>query len=119
MDGREMKGHVRERPPGSGNWYAVIETRDPSTGRRKRKWISLHDTVKRKGQAEGECSRILTEMKGGTYVDPSKLTLAVFLDRWLNASRPNVAPKTFERYAEICRKNLVPLLGGVHLTQLK
>jgi len=34
-----MKGHMRER--GAGNWYAVIDMRDPSTGKRKRKWHSL------------------------------------------------------------------------------
>jgi hypothetical protein len=32
-----MKGHIRER--GTGNWYAVIDMRDPATG--KRKWPSL------------------------------------------------------------------------------
>ena len=40
-----MKGHVRERPPGSGNWYAVIDLRDPSTGKRKRKWHSFKADV--------------------------------------------------------------------------
>jgi hypothetical protein len=34
-----MKGHVCER--GTGNWYAVIDMRDPATGKRKRKWHSL------------------------------------------------------------------------------
>ena len=53
-----MKGHVRERPAASGNWYAVIEIRDPSTGKRKRKWHSLD--AKGKRQAQIECARICT-----------------------------------------------------------
>jgi hypothetical protein len=32
-----MKGHIRER--GRGNWYAVIDVRDPATG--KCKWTSV------------------------------------------------------------------------------
>jgi len=34
-----VRGHVRER--GKGNWYAVIDTRDPRTGERKGKWHTL------------------------------------------------------------------------------
>ena len=36
-----MRGHVRER--GRGHWYAVIDIRDPVTGKRRRKWHSLAD----------------------------------------------------------------------------
>ena len=39
-DALSSKGHVCEKVPGSGNWYAVIDTRDPATGKRKRKWHS-------------------------------------------------------------------------------
>ena len=52
-----MKGHVRERPKGSSNWYAVIDVHDPATGKRRRKWHSLQATGKR--QAQLECARII------------------------------------------------------------
>ena len=58
-------------------------------------------------------------MKGGTYVDPHKTTVAEFLDRWLEHIKPNVSPRTHERYAEIATKNLAPLLGTVILTKLR
>ncbi len=45
-----MKGHIRER--GKGNWYAVLDIRDPATGKRKRKWHSLKATGKREAQIE-------------------------------------------------------------------
>jgi hypothetical protein len=32
---------------------------------------------------------------------------------------PNVAPRTFERYQEIVRKNLVPLLGQALVSKLR
>jgi len=71
-----MKGHVRER--GAGNWYAVIDRRDPATGKRKRQWLSLNANGKR--EAETECARLIS---GGSDLVPSKTTMAEFLDRWL------------------------------------
>jgi site-specific recombinase XerC len=58
-------------------------------------------------------------MQGGIYIDPSKMTVAAFLDRWLDYTAARVSPRTHERYAEICRKNIVPLLGAVRLTKLR
>jgi hypothetical protein len=58
-------------------------------------------------------------MKGGTYLDPSRLTVAAFLDRWLEHIRPQVSPKSHERYVDIARKNLAPLLGAVVLSKLQ
>ena len=55
--GAVMKGHVRER--GAGNWYAVIDLRDPTTGKRKRKWHSLE--AKGKREAQIECARLISD----------------------------------------------------------
>lgn len=112
-----MKGHVCEKVPGSGNWYAVIDTRDPATGKRKRKWHTLEASGKR--QAQIECAALISAIQGGTFLAPDKTTLAEFLERWLETIKPNVAPRTHERYAEIARKNIAPLLGSVILSKLK
>lgn len=109
-----MKGHVRERSPGT--WAIVIDLYDEA-GRRRRKWHTFKTTSKRK--AEEECARLITAMKGGTYVEPTKQTVAEFLDEWLDFIKPSVAPKTHERYTEICRKGLAPLIGDVVLARLK
>jgi len=45
--------------------------------------------------------------------------VAAFLDRWLDDVRTRVTPKTHERYAQICHKNIVPLLGAISLAKLK
>lgn len=111
-----MKGHVRER--GAGNWYAVIDIRDPATGKRKRKWHSLPGCTGKR-QAQIETARLISAMDGGTYQEPSKTTLAQFLDRWLDHMKAQVSPKSHARYSELARKNIVPLIGSVVLTQLK
>jgi integrase len=109
-----MKGHIRERSP--GRWAIVIDVRDPQTGKRKRRWHSFAGT---KRQAQVECARLLTEMKNGTSVDPSRMTVAAFLERWIEHMEGQVSPRSHERYAEIARKNVAPLLGGIALTKLQ
>jgi Phage integrase, N-terminal SAM-like domain len=109
-----MKGHIRERSP--GHWAIVLDIRDPVSGKRKRKWHSFSGT---KREAQIERSRLVTEFAQGSYVEPSKTILAAFLDQWLAYIEPQVAPRTHERYKEIARKNLVPLLGQTVLTKLR
>jgi integrase len=58
-------------------------------------------------------------MKDGIAAEPSRLTIAAFLDRWLEHIKPQVAPRTHERYAEIVRAYIVPALGSVSLTKLQ
>src|SRR5262245_5551406 len=109
-----MKGHIRERSP--GHWAIVIDVRDPATGKRKRRW---HSFAGNKRQAQVECARLLTETKNGTSVDPTRMTVATFLERWIEHMEGQVSPRSHERYVEIARKNIVPLLGGLGLTKLQ
>jgi hypothetical protein len=74
-----MKGHIRERSP--GHWAIVIELRDPESGKRRRKWHSFHGT---KRQAQDECARLISELNGGLYIEPARITVGQFLDRWLD-----------------------------------
>jgi integrase len=109
-----MRGHIRERSP--GHWAIVIEMRDPATGKRRRKW---HSFAGNKRQAQIECSRLISEMTRGLYIEPARITVAQFLDRWLEDVKARVTAKTHERYSEIVRKNINPLLGAVVLTRLR
>ena len=109
-----MKGHIRERAP--GHWAIILDMRDPANGKRRRKWHSFAGT---KRQAQIECARLISEMQRGTYLEPNKTTVAQFLDRWLADVKSRVSPKTYERYEQICHKNIAPLLGAVPLARLR
>ncbi|WP_375408939.1 tyrosine-type recombinase/integrase [uncultured Methylobacterium sp.] len=109
-----MKGHIRERSP--GRWAIILDIPDPETGKRKRKWHSFAGT---KREAQKESARLITQLQGGDYVEPGKETVGKFLDRWLDHMRSQVSPRSHERYSELAKKNLAPLLGGVVLTQLR
>jgi integrase len=109
-----MKGHLRERSP--GHWAIVIDVRDSATGKRKRRW---HSFAGSKRQAQIECAQLITKLQSGTQVDPTRITVAEFFERWLDHMRGRCSPRTHERYTELCRKNLVPLLGGHPLAKLQ
>jgi integrase len=109
-----MKGHIRQRSP--GHFAIVIDVRDPETGKRKRRWHSLKGT---KREAQVECSKLIAAISGGSYVDPSRQTVAQFLDRWLAYKASQLSPRSYERYGEIVRENIAPALGAVRLTVLR
>jgi integrase len=109
-----MKGHIRERSP--GHWAIILDIPDPDTGKRRRKWHSFKGT---KREAQIESARLISAINGGSYLEPSKTTLAQFLDRWLDDVKSRVSPRTHERYGEIVRKNIIPALGAVFLNKLR
>src|SRR5262249_2725299 len=108
-------GHVRQRGA-NGQWYAVIDVF--VDGVRKRRWHKL-DNCKGKREAEKACERLIGQQAEGTYVDPSRMTAAAFLERWIEHMQGQVSPRSHERYTEVARKNLAPLLGTVALTKLQ
>jgi len=108
-----MKGHIRERSP--GRWAIVIDARDVG-GNRKRRWFSFQGT---KREAQRRCAELIAETRGGSATSPERMTVAQYLERWLEHMRPLVSPKTHERYTELVTKNINPMLGGVVLARLQ
>ncbi len=109
-----MRGHIRERSP--GRWAIVLDINDPETGKRRRKWHSFTGT---KREAQKDCARLITEMQGGGYAEPTKTTFGQFLEDWLTHVKAQVTPRTHERYSEIVRKNIVPALGSIRVSALR
>src|SRR4051794_22782603 len=109
-----MKGHIRERSP--GRWAIILDIPDPKTGKRRRKWHSFKGT---KRQAQIESARLISVVQAGSYLEPSKTTVAEYLDTWLDHIKSQVSPRTAERYSELARKNIAPMIGNIALTKLK
>jgi integrase len=110
-----MRGHLKERSP--GRWAIVIDVRDPVTGQRRRRWHSFKGT---KREAQSECARLITEIEKGTAAaEPGRLTVAAYLERWLEYVKAQVSPKTLERYASIVRANINPAIGNARLIKLQ
>jgi integrase len=74
----------------------------------KRRYVS----AKRKGEAEKLLRQAMADADRGLIFDAGTLTLGDYLDRWLEDVRDTVRPRTFERYEQIARKHIVPMLGA-------
>ena len=110
-----MKGHIRRR--GLRSWAIVIDVGRDANGKRRQKWHRVEGTRK---DAERELVRLVHSLNTGEYVEPSKLTVADYLERWLaDYAMPNTSGKTYERYGQIVRTNLSPALGHHPLTKLQ
>ena len=109
-----MKGHIRRR--GKSSWAVVIFLgRDPS-GKQHRKWHAVRGNRK---DAQRELARLLNEISTGAYVEPARMTVSEFLDRWLaDYAKPKVSPKTYERYQEMIDGHIRPALGSHLLPKL-
>ena len=75
------------------------------------------------GDTRGEAQRLLTQalrdQQQGLPVTDTRLTVASFLNRWLeDTHKPAVRPLTYRRDEQIVRLHLVPELGRVRLTKL-
>lgn len=111
-----MTGHIRRR--GQSSWELKFDIEpDPATGKRRIRYASFRGT---KRQAEIELARLVSEHAAGESVDPSKLTIGDFLDRWQRDwATNNVSAKTAERYAELLRKHVKARIGTQAIQKLK
>jgi integrase len=109
-----MRGHLRERSP--GHWAIVIDVRDPQTGKRKRRW---HSFAGNKRQAQVECARLISEMESGAVIDPSRITVTEFLDRferdWVDV---HVSAASAARYRDALGR-VRQHLGNVQLRKVR
>jgi len=62
-----MKGTIHQRAPGV--FLIAIDHGRDARGKRIRKWSTFKGT---KREAQAECARLVTELKTGNYVEPSK-----------------------------------------------
>ena len=111
-----MRGHVRRR--GKQTWELKFDLgTDPLTGRRRVRYASFRGT---KREAEIKLARLIAENAAGVGIDPSKATLAEFLERWeRDWAAVNLQPKTLERYRELIALYVKPHLGAVLIQRLR
>jgi integrase len=109
------QGHIR--PQGKNSWEIKFDLgRDPLTGKRITKHATFRGT---KRKAQEELTRLLGQRNEGTYIEPTKMTVAQYLHHWLEADIDRrVAPRTAARHRGIVEKNIIPRLGHVPMRRL-
>ncbi len=109
-----MAGQIRRR--GDRTWLVrVYLGRDPATG--SRRWLSktVHGTRR---DAETLLHRLLRDRDLGTLTVPSGVTLAEFVERWLEDAAQRVRSQTLHWYASRLRRWVLPALGHRRLRDL-
>jgi len=116
-----MRGTVKQRYKGS--WSLILDLgyqADPKTGvlKRKQKWITFRGTRR---EAENHLTELVRAANRGEFVEASKLTVAQWLEEWLEKAikPPAKRPGTYRVYQTVVTKWLVPALGSLRLQQLK
>jgi integrase len=113
---KDMRNGIRKR---SKNSYAIFISlgKDPDTGKYNSLWETVRGT---KTDAEKRRTELLHQLDTGTFIKPSKTTFAEYLERWLrDYVKPELSPRSYERYTGIIRKYFIPEMGNIPLTQLR
>lgn len=97
-------------------WEARITTgTDPGTGKQMRRSFS----GKTQKEVLEKMRAASVELKEGTYVAPSKMTLGEWLDIWVKDYLGNVKPRTKGVYTDNVELHIKPALGAVKLSELR
>lgn len=112
-----MKGSITKRVGASGRvtWTCVIDLPpDPVTKKRRQRRLSAPT----RKALEALQAKTLHELQTGAYVEPSTVTLAAYLARWLEAAEPTIRPSTYDLYRRIIARHLTPGIGALPLGAL-
>lgn len=117
-----MRGHVRKK---KGNWYVVLELDRDELGARQQLSLSVRKELglnkpATKRQAEELLVKKLNELNEGKLIQPSNMTLASYLERWVNDyCRPNLRQTTIDSYLAFIKNHITPTLGDIPIGNLK
>lgn len=106
-------GSIRQRPDGLWEGRYTLGA-DPGTGKQRRKSVYA--------PTQAECRKKLREateaVANGTYSEPSRITVAAWLDIWLAEYLGSVKPGTVANYSQHVKNHLKPALGALKLRDL-
>jgi integrase len=111
-----MKGHIRRRDERS--WELKFDLGRDAAGKRK---IAYHSFKGTKREAQIKLAELVTAASHGSYVEPTKITVADFVrarvDQW-EAPPDGITPRTAQRYRQLIEHQIVPHLGVKTLQKL-
>lgn len=98
------------------SYYTTVDLPPDPDGNRRQKFLS----AKTKKEVEDRYKRLLVDIEQGTVADPKRMTLGEYLKYWLETyAQHKVTPRTYEGYAMVVDKHLIPALGSIPLARLQ
>ena len=113
-----VKGHPKADGKCSGRcirWYPRLELPRAPDGTRRFEALGGYPT---RAQAEAALADALARRSHGLALDPAKLTVNQYLDRWLAHVRTSLRARTVARYTALLRDHVRPHVGARPLKQL-
>lgn len=109
-----MRGCISKRKNGTYA-YTIEMGKNPETGRRQQKMKAGFATKK---EAEAALAQVLTELGRGSYLEPTKKTVAEFFTEFLAGKRQRMRPGTVKTYKWLINYHIIPRLGQISLAKL-
>src|SRR5581483_680862 len=111
---RTSQGQIIKR--GDRTWLVRVSRGRDVTGKRRYLNTTIYGTKK---DAQDYLNKKLTEKSAGTLVEPSRLSVDEYLNKWLDvAARPRLREGTFTSYSELLDRYIRPDLGVHRLSNL-
>ena len=98
----------------SGKWEAVWRIPGPDGT-----WKQKIRTLTYKREADAYEAKMKAEVAANIYVEPTKVSFAVFLHQWLDNTRPHVAESTQFTYQRYIDTYIIPELGAIKVRNLQ
>ena len=106
-------GTIRQRP--DGRWEARFTVgRDPGTGKQIQR--SVYGSTQK--EVRQKLAQAVAALDNGDYFEPSKMTLARWVEIWLEEYTGDKKYLTVKHYKAQCRAHIVPSPGAVKLSEL-
>ncbi|WP_246644212.1 N-terminal phage integrase SAM-like domain-containing protein [Nonomuraea ceibae] len=98
------------------SWYYVIRVKDPETGLSRPRWVGGFTTEDKAKEARDEAR---VKARRGEYVDRDEITVAEFLDMWIEDHAMEIKPGTLEDYKAGIRLYIKPYIGKMRLQAVR
>lgn len=107
-------GSIRQRP--DGRWEGRFTVgRDPGTG--KQKQISVYGSTQK--EVRIKLQEIAVSIEKGTYIEPQKMTIAQWMQAWLENFNAGIKRSTVIAYEQHINNHILPALGAIQISALR
>lgn len=110
---RRGKGEGSVFEQANGSWRGKVTTGYTEDGKQRFRWVS----GKTQAEALAKVAEVKQRLANGTYTD-TKLTVASYLERWLDEKARTLKPSTLEQYETCISRCIVPRVGSIKLDKL-
>ena len=110
-------GGIWQLETGRWRWEIVLGYVKKPDGRRKR--VTKSGTAKNETEAKRAQTLAKADKERGTLASPDRVTVAEYLQNWLEGRKPRLAPNSVTSYAGLIRLHVNPTLGDKRLQAVK